>query len=142
MAVSVAVTAKVYGIMAGCELAEDPWLVVEGAELPADDLDLIVEGPKFIVLIAPGEGKAVNVPSTLIAPPLADVGIWKVWLEIVIAEPPAVKVQLAVARLVGFPVNAIPSMVYTEDGWVVTEAVLAVIVEPGDALLVAVGIER
>lgn len=58
------------------------------------------------------------------------------------AEPPAVKVQFAVARLVGLPVNATPSMVYMADGPVVM-AELVLLVDPGEALvIVTVGIER
>lgn len=132
---SVAVTAKVYGVMADCELAEDPRLEVEDAELAVEALELLVP-------IAPGEGRVVNVPSTLIAPPVAKAGIWKVWLEMVIAEPPAVKVQFAVARLVGLPVKITLSMVYMEEGPLVKRAELALLVDPGEALLVAVGIER
>ena len=142
MAVSVAVTAKVYGLMADCELAEDPRLEVEDAELPADSLELAVEALELPIPIAPKEGRVVNVPSTLIAPPVAKAGIWKVWLEMVIAEPPAVKVQFAVARLVGLPVNITLSMVYMEEGPLVKRAEFALLVDPGEALLVAVGIER
>lgn len=107
----VAVTAKVYWLMAGCELAEDPWLIVEGTESPAEDLELAIKAPELLVPVAPREGRVVRVPSTLIAPPVAKAGIWKVWLEIVMAEPPTVRVQFAVARLVGLPVSVTPSMV-------------------------------
>jgi len=62
-----------------------------------------------------GAGNLVRLPSTLIAPPVADVGIAKVWPEMTNGIPPGVRVVLATARRVGFPVKRIPLRVYTEE---------------------------
>lgn len=47
-------------------------------------------------------------------PPVALVGITKVWPEEVKAGPPAVRVVAPATRLVGLPINVIPSKVYAE----------------------------
>lgn len=55
-----------------------------------------------------GFGNVVSDPSMLIAPPVADAGMARVWPEIVKGMPPGVRVVLPTARLVGFPVRRTP----------------------------------
>lgn len=61
-------------------------------------------------------GNVVKVPSTLIVPDVADTGMENVWPDIIRGGAPGVRAAEAPAadRLIGFPVNGMPSIVYTE----------------------------
>ena len=58
-------------------------------------------------------GNVVKVPSTLIAPDVADTGMENVWPDTIRGGAPGVRAAEAPAadKLVGFPVNGMPSMV-------------------------------
>ena len=70
-----------------------------------------------VLVVAPvsvaalGEGKAVVLPSTWICPPVALAGIPTVCPAVVKGGSPGCKVTVPATRLVGLPVNVIPSMV-------------------------------
>lgn len=97
-------------------------------EVKANDRVWLLAGPRV--------GKEVRVPSTLICPPVAEVGTDKVWLEIVTAVAPGVRVLLLETRLVGFPVRGIPLTILV-DRVTVLEGNPALFVDPGAGVLVA-----
>ena len=81
------------------------------AELEADVGALVFDFP--FETEAGRVGNVVKVPSTLIAPDVADTGMENVWPDIVRGGAPGVRAAETPAtdRLVGFPVNGMPSMV-------------------------------
>ncbi len=63
-----------------------------------------------------GTGNCVELPSTWICPLVALVGMAMVWPEVVNGGPPGVKVVDPATKLVGLPVNGMPSIVYVDTG--------------------------
>lgn len=96
-------------------------------EVKANDRVWLLAGPRV--------GKVVRAPSTLICPPVAEVEIDKVWLELVTGVAPSVWVLLPETRLVGLAMRAIPLTIRV-DKVTVLEGNPALFVDPGAGVLV------